>query len=490
MSNEITKSLQRIEDHILTGNTAEAKNSLLRIPIHKVPRVNIAKMAQLFRRVGSVESALQILLPFVRPKAQSNLLASWEEIIEYAICLKRVGCTEEACEFLKSVPVEDAPEALFYKTLFRFSEWEFRGGVRQLLKVINSCPRDSYLNRLAQLHLASAFIAEEKYSEAEIVLNELRESSSLKGESFLFFTSLEVSTKAAVLMGNFKQAEQCLNEADMISKNFKNFDGFWVLKWRSILNAFLAKDVSALEPARREAQAKCHWEALRELDFYSCKILFDENTYLKLYFGTAYPGYRRWLNRDFTAPVPSHAYLGQNGTYSTQEQNAINVFKDFDGELSPGGAPHHLLLVLLTDTYRGLRTGQLHSYLNPEETFNPTESTQQIEHVVHRLRKLMVNHLPGLQVTHENDVYRLDFSNFTGVLKIPKNFPKLTASDIKLYSLLERLQKESFEADDVENAFEISKAAANKWISGWKETGSIEVEAKTKPVKFNIKKMA
>ncbi|MCC6138838.1 MAG: hypothetical protein IT287_09405 [Bdellovibrionaceae bacterium] len=490
MSKEIIRQLQSIENQIISGNLPEAKNHLLRIPNHKIPRDLVAKTAQLFRRVGAVESALQILLPLVRPKAQSSALASWEEIIEYAICLKRLGCTEEACEFLKSVPVEDAPEALLYKTLFRFSEWDYRGGVRQLLKVINSCPRDSYLNRLAQLHLASAFIAEEKFSEAEIVLSELRESSSLNGESFLFFNSLEISAKAAILMGSFKQAEQCLNEADVIAKSFKAFDAFWLLKWRSILNAFTNKDTSLLEPARREARANFHWEALRELDFYSCKIQRDENTYLKLFFGTAYPGYRRSLVRDFGEPNATNAFLSQNGVYSTQEQNSINVFKDFDGELSPGGAPHQLLLVLLTDTYRGLRTGQIHNYIFPEETYSPTESAERVEHVVHRLRKLMVAHLPGLQINHENEVYRLDFTHFKQVLKIPKNFPKLTSADIKLFALQERIKKEFYEADDVEDAFSISKAAASKLISSWRESGAIEAEGKAKPVKFNIKKIA
>ncbi len=417
-----TKELiQKAEQCLINGQIAQATNYLEDIPLNKVPRSEMAKTARVFRRIGMVDPALHILHPIVRPSAPLKKAATSQELLEYALCLQHVGAIDEACEVLESVPFQKAPQALLYKTVFRFAEWDYRRGIHHLIRLINLCPRDSYLNRLAQLHLATAFVAEEKYEEAATILSELQEATSLKGEYMIFCNSLEVSAQVAIYTKNFAAAEACLSEAAAILESARALDPMWVSKWRAILQAYSQNDVTALAPARQKAKAKHSWETLRELDLVASNITKDEPTILKLFFGTAFPGFRRRLAKEFGEMPVNVAYVQKDGVYTTKKfHDPIQLNKDLTGELSPGTVPHKLLVTLLADTYAGLRVGQLFNRIYPNEHFHPDTSAERVQAAARQLHKCMKSQLPGLQIVLENGFYKLDFSKFEGCIEIPK----------------------------------------------------------------------
>lgn len=429
MANPILLCLNQAEDYVLNGRLSEAGNQLRKIALNKIPREEFARAAQLFRRVGAFDSALQLLMPIVRPNEKNVEPATPEEIVECAVCLQRVGAVDEACALLDSVPADQAPESLLYRTIFRFGEWDYRGGVHHLLRLINLSARDSYLNRLAQFHLASAFVVEGKFQEAETLLSELREATSLKGEYLMFYNCLELSTQVAVLTKNFARAEECLKEAEVVLNGKKTVDGFWILKWRSIMNAYFKKDIALLEPARKEALVKRQWEVLRELDFASCKIQRDENILNKLYFGSSFPGYRRILAKEFGEPAAAHTYIQKDGRYVTSAANAISIFTEKGMPVGFNKSAYNLLVMLLSDTYRGVRAGQLHSKLFGGEMFHPVTSTEQVQKLVAEARPVLEKLMPGVQIAHEDGSYKLDFSRFQGSLEVPKNLPRLRVNN-------------------------------------------------------------
>lgn len=426
--------IHKAEECLINGQLTEATNYLEDIPLNTIPRAEMAKTAKLFRRIGMVDPALHILHPIVRPKTPLKKPATSQELVEYALCLKDVGAIDEACELLESVSLKKAPEALLYKTVFRFAEWDYRRGIHHLIRLINLCPRDSYLNRLAQLHLATAFVAEEKYEEAATVLAELQESTSLKGEYLMFCNSLEISAQVAIYTQNFPAAEACLSEAAAVLESARALDSMWVTKWRAILNAYMKNDVNALAAARQKANAKHQWEKVRELDLVACKIENNESLMLKLYFGTAFPGFRRRLEKEFGEMPVETAYVQKDGVYTTKKfHDPINIQKDLKGDLSPNSLPHKMLVTLLADTYRGLRVGQLFSRVFPGQQYHPDHSMESVQAVARQLYKAMKSQLPGLQITFEDGFYKLDFSKFEGCIEIPKTmaFGKVEKSSKK-----------------------------------------------------------
>lgn len=412
----------------MNGQLVAATNYLEEIPLNKVPRSQMAKTAKIFRRIGMVEPALHILHPIVRAKNKLNTPATSRELIEYALCLQHVGAIDEACEILEAVSLKKSPEALLYKTVFRFAEWDYRRGIHHLIRLINLCPRDSYLNRLAQLNLATAFVAEDKYEEAATMLTELQEATSLKGEYMIFCNSLEVSAQVAIFTQNFTAAESYLSEAAAILESARALDPLWVTKWRSILHAYSKQDVTALAPARHKATAQQQWETLRELDLVSCKISHNESLILKLFFGTAFPGFRRRLNKEFGEMPVDTAYVQKDGVYTTKKFNdPIRLNKDLKGDLAPSTTAHRMLVTLLADTYRGLRVGQLFSRMFPGEYYHPDKSPERVQAAARQLYKTMKSQLPGLQISFEDGFYKLDFSKFEGSIEIPKTLSIDTA---------------------------------------------------------------
>lgn len=424
----INDLIYKAEECLINGHVAEASNYLEEIPLNKIPRADMARTAKIFRRIGMVDPALHILHPIVRAKNKLSKPATSQELVEYALCLQQVGAIDEACALLETVSLKKAPEALLYKTVFRFAEWDYRRGIHHLIRLINLCPRDSYLNRLAQLNLAIAFVAEEKYEEASTVLVELQESTSLKGEYMIFCNSLEISAQVAIYTKNFAAAESYLSEAAAILESARALDPMWVSKWRAIINAYTKNDVTALDAARKKAATKHEWEALRELDLVASKITEDESITLKLFFGTAFPGFRRRLAKEFGEMTVDTAYVQKGGVYTTNKfQNPIRIQKDLKGNFSPSTAAHKMFVTLLSDTYRGLRVGQIFSRIFPGENYHPDSSPERVQATARQLFKAMKSQLPGLQITFEEGFYKLDFSKFEGVIEIPKNLSVSTA---------------------------------------------------------------
>lgn len=427
MSTTLLACLDQAEECALSGRLSEAASLLRKIAIDKIPRAEAARAAQLYRRVGMFESALVLLLPIVRPKEKAKAAATPIETVECAVNLQRAGAIEEAFALLDSVPPEQCPESLLYKTILRFGEWDFRGGVHNLLKLINITPRDSYLNRLAQYHLAGAFILEGKFQEAETILSELREITSQKGEGLMFFNTLELSTQAAVLTKNFAKAEQCLAEGEAFVAKAPSVDSFWILKWRSILSAYFKKNISLLEPAKKAAAIKRQWETLRELDFASCKIERNEALITKLYFGSNYPGYRRILAKEFGEPTAPVAYVKNGGTYSLEASAPIFTHDQIAKGLGKMG--YNLLVLLLSDSYRGLRAGQIHNRLFAGEAYQPVESLEKVQKLVLETRTAFDKQLNGIQIAFNEGSYKLDFSRFEGCLESPKVLPRLAITE-------------------------------------------------------------
>jgi len=490
MAKDLKDLLKQAEELIVAGRAPEAAKVLTKIEAGKLPRAEIVRASKLFRWVGAADQGLRLLLPIVRPKARLLQEATPQEKAECAITLQRLGSLEEACELLEEVDENVVPEALLYRTVFRFSEWDYRGGIAHLLRLTTLAPKDSYLYRLAQLNLASAFVYEEKYTEAETLLHELRNTTSEKGEQVLFCNALEISAQVAVFTGNLKRADECLTEAEKVLAGAKTLDKLWLVKWRAILSAYQNNDVKELNAARAEAIAKRHWETLRELDFVTCKIKPDENILRRLYFGTQFDGYRRRLARNFALPTQTHAAVHKDSIYKEAKGKDLKMFADLDGDLKPGELPHLLLVLLISDAYRSLRSGQLHSRLFPGDYFNPYSSLDRVHQIVKRTRKALDKQIPGLEITHDDGVYRLDFSKLSRSIEIPLEFPKLSTLDIKLYTFLDATKKEQFKSEDVQKAFALSESAANRLISAWRQHGAIEVAQKTRPPLYAVKKSA
>lgn len=488
---DLNSLLNQAEECIISGQIREAGELLKRLRSKQIPRKDVCRAAQLYRRVGWVEQGLRLLMPIVRPKANLIQSASPEERAEFAVGLQFAGSLEEARQILNGISESEVPEVLLYKAIFRFPEWDYAQAIPDLNRLIQISPPDSYLEQVARLNLAAALVVEEKFADAEPILDDLTRKTAERGQYLLHCNSLEISAQAAIFSGDFSRAEQLLTKAESVLTGIKTFDRLWLIKWRAILQAMLNEDPLLLRSARVEADRRLHWETSRELDFVACKIRPNESLLLKLYFGSRAVAYRKRLERHFHLPDLNRVYVGRNGEFQAAEpQKFVRCFQDLQDELSPGDLPHLLLIQLLSDTYSGARSGEIHSRLFPKQFFNPYTSLDRVHHVVQRLREMLTMQIPGLTLRSDGGFYRLDFSALETPIEIPREWPPPTALNVKLHALRERLNRDQFDSKDVQSAFELSRSAANRLIASWREADIVGRHGFANPPRYKLKKAA
>jgi hypothetical protein len=302
---------------------------------------------------------------------------------------------------------------------------------------------------------------------------------------------LEVAAQSALFTSRFTAAEDYLNRAEQALSGVKTFERLWLIKWRAAIEAFKSQDASKLAPARAEAGLKNHWETFRELDFLSCKTAYDPALARKLYFGSAAPAYRARLERHFEIPRSPRVFITQGFNYTADAGSSIHFLNGFDGALSPGDLPHLVLMVLLSDAYRSLRSGQLHSRLFPGDYYNPFTSLDRVHQVMKRARTEIAAQWPGADIVHTGGVYRLDLSNVDKAVEIAAHIPAQDALEVRLRALEMRLESPVFESKDVQNVFSLSRAAANRLIATWKDEAKIAQEGSSaRSRRYRIKKTA
>lgn len=491
MRDDLKTLFDQVEERIVSGQIREAGEKLKRLRLRQIPRADLCRAAKLYRRVGWNEQSLRLLMPIVRPKAKLLQPASPEEKAEYAIGLQCAGSLDEARQLLDEIPEEQAPEVLLYKAIFRFPDWDYAGAIPDLSRLIQTSPSDSYLGQVARLNLAAAFVVEEDFVEAEEILIELTRTTAERGQNLLHCNCLEISAQAAIFSGDFNRAKEMLTQAETLLTGIKTFDRLWLIKWRAILEAMANEDPALLLSARAEAERRSHWETVRELDFITCKIRPTEELLLKLFFGSRSEAYRRRLARHFTLPEIDSAYVCAGGKFqSAVPKSPIRCFRDLRDELSPGDLPHLLLILLLSDAYLGMRSGEIHSRLFPNQFFNPYTSLDRVHHVVKRTKEMLDDQLPGLVLRLSEGFYRLDFSELKRPIEIPSQWPTPNALDVKLHALRERTNKSQFESKDVQTALELSRSAANRLIACWRDADIIDRLDYANPPRFKIKKSA
>lgn len=487
MKSEIEEQLRKAEERIVAGEIRQAGFILQKIKPTSLPRSQIARMAQLLRRVGCYDQALRILMPFVRPKAALLTPASSQEKAEYAICLQRAGSLDEARDLLEGIPEAEVREVLLYKAIFRFPDWEYAEAVSSLEKLIGLTTPGEYLHHVARLNLAAAYVTLERYSEAEEVLRDLRSATLDQGLLLLHGNALEVSAQSAVFQGDLETATKCLEGAKNVLSGVKTFERLWLIKWECIVSAIKSQDPELLVPAYEEARRKSHWETLRELDFFSCKIKYDEALARKLYYGSASSRYRQRLLKHLQVPEGSAIFLGKDFSYAGTASESVHVLHGFQGALSAGDLPHLALLMLLSDAYRGLRSGQLHSKLFPGDYFNASTSLDRVHQVMKRVRQQLEEQLPGAKLEQVDGVYRLDLSGLERTIEMVAEMPPLEGARVKLEALRLKIGRVEFDSADVQTAFELSRAAANRLIAQWRDLDLVDAEGAARHRSYRIR---
>lgn len=471
------------EKLIVAGSIREAAKLLEQVSPDGLSRNNLLTLVQLLRRTGLYETALKLLVPFVRPKKVSAP-ATPAERAEYAICLQRLGSSREAAQLLETVNPAEAPEALLYRAILSFSDWNYFSGIQPLQELIKTSAQDSYLARVGQLNLSAAYLMTGEYQKADELLGELTEKLKSRGEKLLLCNAFEVWSQLDILTNRLERADEHLKAAESILTGIKTLDRLWLMKWRAVREAMATQSLDPLAPVQAEALRKGHWETLRDLDFHRLRVRFDQKLYRRLYFGTNSVFYRDRLKSFFPGElIPKALAFYPDGRVLENLDGAIDLYTDFKDELSAGALPHALMMLLFSDWYKRFRTGHLYAILFKNEYFNPETSLNRVHQVVKRLREAMQAQMPNFDIDHDPSGYRMDFDKIDRPIKIEADRPSPDPDQIRIHLLATRRPGE-FDSSDVQEILTLSRSAANKLIKSWRDERLIDIVGSGKTPRY------
>jgi hypothetical protein len=154
------------DQEIRAGRTAQAAKELQQLNTAKVPREWRLPLANLCRRAGLLNTGMRLLTPVVHPeRTKTGDTASNAELAEYGVLLHRIGATREALHTLEKVNTIEVPDALLYRSFCHFSEWEYEGATKAL-EAYTTQTSSGYMNFVARVNLASAYVGGERFEQA------------------------------------------------------------------------------------------------------------------------------------------------------------------------------------------------------------------------------------------------------------------------------------------------------------------------------------
>lgn len=452
---------QSCEEWLRAGKISLVVKQLSRIKTSDVPRNLILDFARLARRCNQVGLGLRFLRPLMTGKKGLGENATIQEKAEYGVLLQRYGSTSQALKILESLSPAEAPESLLYRSFCHFSKWEY-GAALPLLETYVALPSlDSYQRLIGRVNLASVFVVLKMWEPAEKLLSELRAEARSSSSRRLLTNLLELSAQFEILRGEHSLARPWLEEGEGLLRGEDSLDTLFLEKWRGVLKAE-SGDFTALRSFRAKAEAKKHWESLREADLYLMKYTKDVDLCGHLYAGSPLEGYRRRILESAPSGFepPSEFELG-SGNSRLDISGGLWNGREI---LTKGQKIHLLLQFVLSDFYRPRRMATIFSEIFSDQNFDIFSSPGRVYQIVKRAREMLLENGIPLGLFEEKGNYH--FFLPPGLLKVRLALRKPAANphEIRLAALEVAFAGREFTAREARELLDLPLTSFHRWM--------------------------
>lgn len=473
-----------VEALIRAGQRDQARELLLKLKGKIIPRARACEMADLARRSGLLQLAMQIMMPIVRPKVPLSPPPSDQEISSYAIILLGFGASLEALELLENGSPQNA-EVLLAKAFSYMNRWDYECASVHLREYLQIGSMSQYQQMIARVNLAACLAAMSRIHEAQVLIDLILRETFDQQWNLLHKNALEIGAQMAIQSRNWSLTETMLLRASEKSEVAFNTDDVFIKKWKAIFqiekegpNPILLEEFSQIQA---EAHRNGHWETIRDCDYYKALSLKDEKLFLKVYFGTPFRSYRQRIAKraEGWIDIPL-SYIRQMSS-----EDSLRVFDLNSGEenlgsakLKPGKSLFNALSTLVADAYRPFMIGSLHAAVFPGEHFNPQSSPRRISFLLHRLRDWFQENQIPLQIEFSKEGYRLKSDGSYAFQLVTQSQMPMDQEPAHYLVMLQKLkqgwQNIHFTAIDVASKLGISERSARYFIRWALEKNKVE----------------
>lgn len=459
------------ENALRSGKVTFASEHLRLVKPQQVPREYQLPLANLCRRCGLCNEGLRLLSSLVRPADGMIPSATIAERAEYAMLLMKIGSIHEAKAMLAELSGETLPEAEMYQAFCEMALWNYEATI-PLLKKYLSRGKDPYQAMVARVNLAAALIWTEHFTEAHGLLDDLISETEQNRSFRLLANVMELRSQLYLQLVDYEACEHSLKEARKILISHSTSDQLFISKWSAICSGLKTKSLAPLQNFRTEALSRQHWETVRECDFFSLKISFNDEDFQKLFCGTPYESYRVKVCRALDKPRPAGLYQWgtKNGPFldlQTANQTAPHALKG-------GKKIHQLLSALLRDFYKPISLGAVFNDLFPDEYYNVFSSPTRIHQIISRTRRFFEqSELPvKIETLEAGFLLRIDGS-FSFHVPFDRTSVAGPQSQIEKLKQFAPPGQEAFSADQVSQVLQLSRPTARRILKWGVENSKI-----------------
>lgn len=468
--------LARLEELIRSGEFATVAKAIADLNGKKIPRADLARVANLANRVDQSRIALRILHPIVK-RADDDLapVASVTELIEYAEALRRMGLLNEARAIFNQIDVSQRPSVLLNISFCYFNEWRYAEAIPHLRQLIGLIGPAEYQSTVAKVNLAAALVHDEQEVEALELLRELRDSTRQKDQSLLLGNCLDLMAQVYIARGEWSNADAVLEEAVQIFSRDANKYAFFVQKDLAVASSMRAGKVTpGILAVRALAVERRDWEAQRDCDLYIGFLGGDPRLLYKLYFGTPQAAFRRRIVRlvGESFKVPQAFVWANDGPVERILDVRTGATDDGQSALETGSGSHQLLMLLASDFYRPFSVGTIFNTLFAGESYGQEGSASRVWQVVRRLRRWFKDEKLAISIQENNGMYRLEIESGIGI-RVTTDRPQFQRNEIVWHKVREQLPHQ-FTRQELEKIASASPSTIKRLLRWAVDSGQVE----------------
>ncbi len=448
--------VKNCDNLIKLGKGKQVLESIQQVPIKSIPRHFLSQIGSLLNRAGGSHYCLKVLHSYVRGNYFD--LGTYQEKTEYAKALIEVGAQSEGLEILTGLPTDTQPELLLVRAFCYFKEWNYSQAIPHLLKYID-LQNTPYLKTVGQINLASAYINLSNYEVALKILTELEKVSHQNPKQIINGYIYEQIGQIYFLQGQYQKAQSKLLQSEAILKNSNQKALLYPQKWQALLSLKLNGQFDKIEYIRKKNSYFKDYETLRDLDYWQAHITNDASLMNAVFFKTPYTSFKNRIPQSMV----SKSWSWQNNP----QKNNKNLISIFGQELPRTfELTSQLFCHLLSDGYKPMTLGSIHSKLFSDEHFNPFSSPDRIYQILSRLNKKLKN-------TFDYNIEKVDsmyfirpesINNFAYCLFKDESHLMSQPEKIFVNQLKKEFGHNNFSAKELSLKYQVSSRTANRWL--------------------------
>ncbi len=458
--------LDQIDTLIKNYDIESAKGLLGKLVIKDVPTNKRAPLARLARRAGDFSLGVKLLNDNVFNRPQPDP----QDLLEYIGCIRRLGLIHQSLQLLSRI--EPSIDASINEAFCRIQLWDYKAASEVLGQLLDRPDLSPTQKNIVDINYIASLEAIDDLDQAGKLLDrflpEVKESYP-----HLYLNGLNLKGKVEFKRGEYDQCIKTLTEA-LESGGEKNFHySLLVQKWLWLAKLYSGQqspqDKDFKEFMQNVRKNKV-WEILRDLDWRVGKLTSNEKLVNHSYFGSPFEPFKKMI-REETGQKFNRTYTRQGRAESSDE--AFDFMNAKSKAFPFGKDIHRLLLILCSDFYQPWTVFRIFTYLYPREIYDPSQSQNKVYRLIGRLEKVLktINLQECLESTPEG--YRLRPHERENFLIFDK---MVFGSRESLMSYKLRLSgmENSFDAQDVRDALNLSQSQMYRVLNSLQEGGFIE----------------